>query len=167
MDFSELKKAVEEVELVDGHAHNMVALDSTFPFINAFAAALGDALIFAPHSLSFKRNLKEIAELYGCEASLEGVEEYRRVNGMQSICTTCFKTAKISSILIDDGFEVDKMHYIEWHKSFVPLVGRILRIERVAEQILDQVLSCSLCFTCSNNVVIYIFCSFPSFRLLT
>lgn len=40
---------------------------------------------------------------------------------------------------MDDGFELDKMHDIEWHKSFVPLVGRILRIEKVAEEILDQV----------------------------
>ncbi|KAF1860340.1 hypothetical protein Lal_00037679 [Lupinus albus] len=145
----ELRKAVEEVELVDGHAHNIVPLDSTFPFIRAFTGASGDALTFSPHSLSFKfysyvrtqtspRNLKDIAELYGCESTLQSVEDYRRVNGIQSICSTCFKTARISTILIDDGFEVDKMHYIEWHKSFSPLVGRILRIERVAEQILEE-----------------------------
>ncbi|OIV89169.1 hypothetical protein TanjilG_25690 [Lupinus angustifolius] len=94
-----------------------------------------ESSVVTPH----QRNLKDIAELYGCEPSLEGVEEYRRVNGMQSICSTCFETAKISSILIDDGFEVDKKHYIEWQKSFAPVVGRILRIERVAEQILDEI----------------------------
>ena len=54
MDFTELREAIEEVELVDGHAHNIVALDSTFPFIRAFSEAEGDALSYAPHSLSFK-----------------------------------------------------------------------------------------------------------------
>lgn len=54
MDFSELRKAVEEVELVDGHAHNLVALDSNFSFIHAFSLAHGDAVAFSPHSLSFK-----------------------------------------------------------------------------------------------------------------
>ncbi|KAK7267800.1 hypothetical protein RIF29_20479 [Crotalaria pallida] len=95
-------------------------------------------MIDAEFSICALRNLKDIAELYGSESTLEAVEEYRRANGIQSICSTCFKAARISTILIDDGFEVDKKHYIEWHRSFAPVVGRILRIERVAEQILDE-----------------------------
>lgn len=56
MDFRQLREAIEEVKLVDGHAHNIVALDSTFPFIRYFseAEAEADALSCAPHSLSFK-----------------------------------------------------------------------------------------------------------------
>ncbi|XP_061353912.1 protein fluG [Gastrolobium bilobum] len=138
MDFSELRKVLDEVELVDAHAHNIVSLDSNLAFIHAFSEAYGDAITFSSHSLSFKRNLRDIAELYGSELSLQGVEEYRRVSGMQSICSTCFKAARISAILIDDGLELDKKHDIEWHRSFVPVIGRILRIERVAEKILDE-----------------------------
>lgn len=83
--------------------------------------------------------MREIAELYGSQCSLQSVEEYRRVSGLQSICSTCFKAAKISTILIDDGLELDKKHDLKWHESFAPFVGRILRIERVAEKILDEV----------------------------
>jgi hypothetical protein len=86
-----------------------------------------------------QRNLRDLAELYGCESSLQGVEEYRRVSGLELTCSTCFKAARISAILIDDGLELDKKHDIEWHKGFTPLVGRILRIEKVAEKILDEV----------------------------
>ncbi|XP_059462719.1 protein fluG [Corylus avellana] len=138
MDFTELREAIEEMELVDAHAHNIVALDSTFPFISGFSEANGDALTFAPHSLSFKRNLRHIAELYGSQLSLSGVEEYRKLSGLQSISSTCFEAARISTILIDDGIEFDKKHDIEWHKSFAQVVGRILRIERLAEKILDE-----------------------------
>ncbi|KAK7345483.1 hypothetical protein VNO77_16087 [Canavalia gladiata] len=138
MDLSELRKAVEEVELVDAHAHNIVAVDSKLPFIHAFSEAFGDAVAFSQHSLSFKRNLRDVAELYGSELSLQGVEEYRRVSGIQAICSTCFKAARISAILIDDGLDLDKGHDIEWHRSCTPIVGRILRIERVAEKILDE-----------------------------
>ena len=70
---------------------------------------------------------------------MQAVEEYRRVAGIQSISSTCFKAARISTILIDDGLKLDKKHDLEWHRSFTPLVGRILRIERVAEEILDEV----------------------------
>ncbi|CAL5378582.1 unnamed protein product [Camellia sinensis] len=51
----------------------------------------------------------------------------------------CFKAARIAAILIDDGIEFDKMHDIEWHRNFAPVVGKILRIEHLAEKILDEV----------------------------
>ncbi|CAJ1968859.1 unnamed protein product [Sphenostylis stenocarpa] len=142
MDMSELRRAVEEVELVDAHAHNIVSLRSNFSFSHAFSEANGDALAFSPRTLSFKRSLREIAELYGSGLSLQSVEEHRRVSGMQSICSSCFKAARITAVLIDDGLQLDKKHDIEWHKSFIPFVGRILRIERLAEQILDEIPLC-------------------------
>lgn len=86
-----------------------------------------------------QRSLRKIAELYGCEPSLEAVEEYRRSAGLQSISSVCFRAAKISAVLIDDGLKLDKKNDLEWHKSFVPFVGRVLRIERLAEEILDHV----------------------------
>ncbi|XVE76107.1 hypothetical protein DITRI_Ditri12bG0146700 [Diplodiscus trichospermus] len=138
MEFAELRKAIEKIEVVDSHAHNIVPLDSSFAFINSLSEATGHALSFAPHSLAFKRNLREIAELHGTESSLDAVEQYRRSSGLQAISSKCFKAAGISAILIDDGLKLDKKHDIPWHKNFVPFVGRILRIERLAEEILDQ-----------------------------
>lgn len=103
---------------------------------------------------------------------MEGVEEYRRVNGLHSISSTCFKAGRFSAILFDDGIGMDKVQDIEWHKSFIPKVGRILRVEKLAEKILNEVrksyrhsllLSISwiirhlirsfilLCFTCIGN----------------
>lgn len=144
MCFEELREAVENVEVVDGHAHNTVAFDSnsiSAGFIQAFtvgAFADPDAIAFAQTSLSFKRSIKHVADLYGTNSSLQAVEEYRRASGIQSITSKCFKAAKISGILMDDGIEMDKRHEIQWHKDFTPFVGRILRTERVAEQILEQ-----------------------------
>ncbi|XP_021289768.1 protein fluG [Herrania umbratica] len=137
MEFAELREAIEKMELVDSHAHNIVPFESSLAFINSLSEATGHALSFAAHSLSFKRNLREIAELYGTESSLDAVEQYRRSSGLQAISSKCFKAAGISAILIDDGLKLDKKHDIRWHKTFVPFVGRILRIERLAEEILD------------------------------
>ncbi|CAN1275936.1 hypothetical protein LINPERPRIM_LOCUS15866 [Linum perenne] len=111
MEFKELREAIEKVQLVDGHAHNIVALNSSFPFVNGFSEATGDASTFAPHSLSFK----------------------------ESVASACFKATGISAVLIDDGLKLHNMHKIDWHKSYFPFVGRILRIERFAEEILEQV----------------------------
>ncbi|KAK2454916.1 glutamine synthetase [Trifolium repens] len=138
MDFSELRKTIEEVELVDGHAHNLVALDSNFAFIHAFSLAHGDAVASTQHSLPFKRNIRDIAELYGCKSSLEAVEEYRRVSGLESISSTCFKAARISTVIFDDGIVLDKIIDTEWHKTFTPIVATLVRVERLAEKILNE-----------------------------
>lgn len=60
MELQQLREAVEKVELVDGHAHNIVALDSTFPFAKCLTEAEGEALSFAPHSLSYRVSVLSI-----------------------------------------------------------------------------------------------------------
>ncbi|KAF3793448.1 fluG protein [Nymphaea thermarum] len=114
--YGELVRAIESVPLVDAHAHNIVALDSDVPFIRCFSEAEGEALNDVPHTLSFKRSIKDIAGLYGCEASLDGIQQHRKSSGLQRICSKSFEAAKISAVFIDDGITFDKMHDIEWHK---------------------------------------------------
>lgn len=86
-----------------------------------------------------QRSLRDIAALYNCEASLEKVEAFRSAEGLKSICSKCFQAANISVILIDDGIVFDKMLDLESHKAFAPVVGRVLRIERLAETIINDV----------------------------
>jgi hypothetical protein len=86
-----------------------------------------------------QRGVSEIAELYGCKPSLHAIEDYRKTSGLESLSSTCFGAARISGLLIDDGLELDNKLDLEWHKSYVPFVGRILRIERLAEKILSEV----------------------------
>ncbi|KAL0426443.1 UNVERIFIED_CONTAM: protein fluG [Sesamum latifolium] len=161
--FAELKTCVETAELVDAHAHNIVALDSAFPFLNCFAEATGAALSDVPHTISFKRSLKEIAELYGSKSSLDAVQEYRSRSGLESVTAKCLEAARISAVLIDDGLELDKKHEIEWHKGFVPFVGRILRIERVAKKILDEGIAGGRTWTLDSFTEIFVDClkSYP------
>nr|ATG88061.1 glutamine synthetase [Saccharum hybrid cultivar ROC22] len=136
--YAALRRATEEVAAVDAHAHNLVEHGSAFPFLRGFSEAEGDALALAPHSLSFKRSLRDIAALYNCEASLEKVEKFRSAEGLKSIGSKCFQAANISVILIDDGIAFDKMLDLESHKAFAPVVGRVLRIERLAETIIND-----------------------------
>ena len=64
MDFADLRRAVEKVELIDAHAHNIVELNSNLPFICAFFEAHGDAVSFVPHSISFKVFLHHFFSLF-------------------------------------------------------------------------------------------------------
>ncbi|KAK8950724.1 hypothetical protein KSP39_PZI004774 [Platanthera zijinensis] len=136
--YSELRAAVEKVAVVDAHAHNLVAIDSDYSFLNCFSEAEGEALASVHHTLSFKRNLRDIAKLYNCEASFDAVDRHRKSSGIFSVASRCFEAANISTIFLDDGIKFDKMHDWEWHTRFGPTVRRILRIEQLAETILND-----------------------------
>ena len=86
-----------------------------------------------------QRSLRDIAALYNCKPLLEKVEKFRSAEGLKSIGSKCFQAANISVILIDDGIAFDKMLDLESHKAFAPVVGRVLRIERLAETIINDV----------------------------
>ncbi|XP_020588866.1 protein fluG [Phalaenopsis equestris] len=137
-EYSELRKAVDSVAVVDAHAHNLVAIDSDFSFLRCFSEADGEALTFVPHTLSFKRNVRDIARLYNCEASFDAVDAHRKSCGITSVTSRCIEAANISTIFIDDGIKFVKMYDWEWHSRFGPAVGRILRIEHLAETILND-----------------------------
>lgn len=89
--------------------------------------------------MKLQRSLRDIAELYKCEPSLDKVEDHRKSEGLASISSKCFGAANISAVFIDDGIMFDKMLDWQSHKSFVSAVGRILRIEHLAETILNEV----------------------------
>lgn len=78
--------------------------------------------------------------MYGCPATLRDVESYRNAAGLHACASACFKASGMSAIFIDDGIEMDEMQPVEWHRSYAPAVCRILRIERLAEKILDEVI---------------------------
>jgi len=54
MDINKLRKTLEELELVNAHAHNIISLHSNFSFLHAFFEANGEVLIFSLNSISFK-----------------------------------------------------------------------------------------------------------------
>lgn len=107
-----------------------------------------------PHGM--QRCVRDIAALYNCEASFEKVEEFRRAEGLKSIASKCFQAANISAILIDDGIPFDKMLDLESHKAFAPVVGRVLRTERLAETIVNDV-SLFLLFFSQQDITLLFF----------
>uniref|UniRef100_A0ACD5ZJH8 Uncharacterized protein n=1 Tax=Avena sativa TaxID=4498 RepID=A0ACD5ZJH8_AVESA len=137
--YADLRRATDETAAVDAHAHNLIPAGSALPLICCFSEADGDVLALDPRSLSFKRILRDIAALYNCDASLEKVEEFRRAQGLSSITSKCFKAANISAIVVDDWATFDNTLELESHESFVPKVYRVMRIENLAEAIINGV----------------------------
>ena len=98
--------------------------------------------------------MRDIANLYDCDASLAEIEHYRSTLDTGALSSKCFKSSNVSAVLIDDGLHLDKMYDLEWHKNVIPNVYRVLRIERLAEDILNEVLNIPIHYLNTKCVIL-------------
>eukprot|EP00898_Chlorokybus_atmophyticus_P008175 jgi/Chlat1/8359/Chrsp80S07787 len=138
-------EAVNACPLFDHHCHPILNNGSTHavPFISCFSEASGEALSDVPHVLAFKRSLWELAALLGCGPSLDNIERQRATMGPEEVARLCFKKSNIEAVLLDDGIRIAQGHNLDmdWHRNHIKVVRRVLRIETVAEDILQTLLA--------------------------
>jgi uncharacterized protein len=122
----------------DQHAHNVLRAEAAarLPFAAAFSEAQDpDALRHVPETLCYRRSLRDLAELLGCEATEAAVTERRAQLGLEELTRRSFAAANLEMILLDDGFLEDAILPVEWHAQFVP-ARRLLRLETLAQRLL-------------------------------
>ncbi|GBG83774.1 hypothetical protein CBR_g37575 [Chara braunii] len=130
--------ALSNQAMVDGHCHNVVENSPAMRYERAFSEAEGHALDDAHHTLSFKRSVREIGSLLGCDGDFDSIKKRRETLGQEAVARVCFDSARISALLIDDGLRSGAARSLGWHTSYVPLVKRVLRVEAVSEDILSE-----------------------------
>ena len=128
-----------EIEAVDQHVDNVRREECELPFIAAFTEATDPAVWEhdAPQGLFFRRSVKQLAELYGCEARLEAVLEARARLDLEERTRLCIERSRLRALLLDDGLSPDEVMPWDWHGSFVP-VKRFQRVEHLASQLFEQ-----------------------------
>lgn len=130
---------LEGIPVVDHHAHNIVRPEvmATIPYAAPFSEALDPETVarFVPDVLAYRRSLRDLAELFGVEASEEALRGVRHDLGHETLARRCFEAANIEALYLDDGFAKDLLEPLSWHRKFVP-VKRILRLEVLAQDII-------------------------------
>lgn len=128
-----------EIDAVDQHAHNVRKAEYELPFIAAFTEATDEAVWRqdAPHGLFFRRSLKQLAEVYECEANLDSVLEARNSLDLTGRTRLMIEHARLRTLLLDDGLAPGEVMPWQWHQQFVE-VKRFQRIEHLAETLFEQ-----------------------------
>ena len=141
----DLELLIHTFPVIDNHAHNMLLDDlaygsSDYPFETITSEAQGPALFDHVHStLSHMRAIRQLAHFFDCRATLADVKAARHEwvrRDYQGLIKKCFEGTH--AIMMDDGLSADAVHPYQWHRQFVPQVSRIVRIEAVAAEILEQ-----------------------------
>ena len=129
-----------DIPAIDQHAHNLLNYDAwaSMPYAAAFTESRDPDIIrrHVPHTLFFRRSLRDMAALLSCEPTEQAIAARRRELGLEALAARCLQASNLKAIFLDDGFLPDAILPWQWHGRFLP-VGRILRLEHLAEKLMD------------------------------
>ena len=137
-----LVEAIDSTPIVDHHAHNLLTASNidAYDLLTITTEANGPALKHATSTLAHIRAVKCLAEVLGCEATWDAVQEAinrRRQEPDDAWSRRCFQG--IETALIDDGLDSSNIHPYDWHNRLTrSKCKRIVRIEKVAEAIMTE-----------------------------
>ena len=141
----DLRRLIQTFPVIDNHAHNMLLEENAhgsadYPFECITSEAQGPALTEHVHSsLSHMRAIKQLSEFFGCDETLNDVKAARHEwvrRDYVGLIRKCL--AGTHAIMMDDGLSAGIIHPFQWHRQIVPTVSRIVRIEAIAAEILEQ-----------------------------
>nr|CAG8568736.1 2335_t:CDS:10 [Entrophospora candida] len=103
-------------------------------------------------TLSFKRGIKQLLNLLNINDFV--IDDLNSINKLESLirsrfkfqklCEIYFNSINIQCLLLDDGISnlvIDKLESLDFHSKYVEDIRRIVRIESISEQILNELSS--------------------------
>lgn len=129
-----------DIPAIDQHAHNLLNPDAwaSLPFTAVFTESRDPVIVrrHAPHTLFFRRSLRDIAALLSCEPNEEAIASRRRELGLEALAARCLQASNLAAVFLDDGFMPEAILPWQWHRQYLP-VRRILRLEHQAEKLIE------------------------------
>jgi hypothetical protein len=133
-----LREVLNDVALVDHHAHGIVATPATLDEFRGLFSESDDPRQW-PHvatGLTYLRGIATLAALLGCEPSEDAVFAHRRATDPDDYAATLLRATGTEWLLIDDGFPAPGEG--EGWQRMGALAGcrsaPVMRIERVGEE---------------------------------
>ncbi len=133
-----LPQVLSEIALVDHHAHGIVAPPETLDAFRGLFSQSDDPRQW-PHvatALTYRRALRDLAALLGCEPSEDAVYAHRRATAPDEHAAALLRATGTEWLLIDDGFPApgegetwQRMGQLADCAS-----APVMRIERVGEE---------------------------------
>jgi hypothetical protein len=133
-----LREVLSEVALVDHHAHGIVGTPATLDEFRGLFSESPDPRQW-PHvatGLTYRRAVRELAALLGCEPTEEALFAHRRATDPDAYAATLLRATGTEWLLVDDGFPPpgegagwQRMGELAGCRS-----APIMRLERVAEE---------------------------------
>jgi predicted TIM-barrel fold metal-dependent hydrolase len=127
------------IPLIDGHCHSIGVNfqdSSVASFLHIFTEATNGRLIaqHVPHTLTYRRAIRDLAAFLGCAPIPEAILEARRwrADYLAALC----HDAGIRGLLVDSGYPSEALSLSQLQVGFGCHVGEVLRLETLEEELL-------------------------------
>ena len=140
-----LTEVINTTPIIDHHAHNLLTASDigAHDMMSITSEAAESALRHTPHTLAHLRAVKGLAHVLVCEQTWDAVQlsiQAKRNEPDDAWARRCFHG--IETVLVDDGLDPANVYPYEWHDRLTrSKCKRIVRIERVAENIITNLCS--------------------------
>lgn len=142
MAAAELLRLLEEVPLVDHHAHGILRARPSLDEFRGLFSESPDPRQW-PHvatGLTYRRAIRELAAFLGCEATEEAVYEQRLASDPDEYAARLLRATGTELLLVDDGYPppgegttCDELGRLAGCEA-----RPVLRLERVAHELADE-----------------------------
>lgn len=140
-----LIQAIHTTPIIDNHAHPLLtpSAQTKHDLLAITTEAHGKAMKATRSSLSHIRAVNQLSEILGCDASWDAVvkaTEIEKARVGHSWAKRCLDG--IETVLVDDGLDSrEEVFPYQWHDQLTrSKCWRVVRIEKVAEEIIDGLL---------------------------
>jgi predicted TIM-barrel fold metal-dependent hydrolase len=136
---AEIDMDLSAVPLVDGHCHSIAAnfLESSADSLLRIFTEAADARVITrhvPHTLTYRRAVRDLAAFLDCRPTPAAIFEARRRRpGYLSVLC---RDAGLQGLLVDHGYPPEALSLAELQAKCGCRVGEVLRLETVAEELL-------------------------------
>lgn len=131
------------VQLLDHHAHPLSRDQHSFT-LDAFRMRFSESrdarnAAFLSETLVYRRAVRDLAALLGCDADEQAVWDARRALPFAELARRCFDACNMSRLLLDTGFGgAGNLGLPEMEQLAGVPVAHLLRLETLIEQLVEQ-----------------------------
>jgi hypothetical protein len=130
-----LAHAIRSTPIIDHHAHNLLLPDELEAHPLLAITTESEDLKTTRSTLSHLRAVKQLSTILKCDPDWDAIQASTKRDAEWTKC--CFQG--IETVLIDDGLDSSTVHPWDWHHALTnSKCKRIVRIEKVAELILEE-----------------------------
>jgi uncharacterized protein len=127
------------IPLIDGHCHSIDAnfqTSSASSFLQIFTEATQSRLVteHVPHTLTYRRAIRDLATFLGCAPTVEAILEARqlRADYLSALC----HDAGLRGLLVDSGYPPGALSLSQLQVEYGCHVREVLRLESLEEELL-------------------------------